>query len=694
MPEAPEKLDLRSLDLSEEKRQELLRLFPEIRTEGGKIDFDRLKLALGEAVDVGKERYGMHWPGKADCFKTIQAPSMGTLRPCPEESVNWDTTENLIIEGDNLEVLKLLQKSYLGRIKMIYIDPPYNTGNDFIYPDNYSESLQTYLEYTGQADAQGRKFGTNTDTDGRFHSKWMNMMYPRLYLARNLLKDDGLILISIDDSEIDNLRRLGAEVFGEENLVACLVWEKGRKNDAKFFSVGHEYLVVFARSINRLKELKTVWREEKPGAKEIWDEYLRLRALHGANDQKIEQDIQAWFQSLPKSHPSKKWARYRRIDSNGPWRDRDISWPGGDGPRYDVIHPKTKEPCKVPERGWGFASQEVMQRQIALGLVEFRADHTEPPFRKAHIRPVPDELDDEAIDDADGAEAGAEPESEELATQVRGSYFYKQSQVEVKYMRKLMGAKLFDNPKDHDEIARLIKYMLGQAQDQIIMDFFAGSGTTAEAVLQVNKELGSNHRFILAQLPEPCNPKEKAGKAALNAGLTTIAEITKERVRRVIQNLNADDEPREGEFVKAETVQQDRGFRVFKLGDSNFKPWDSEVPHESGALQQQLELYIDHIKEGRTDHDLLFEILIKRGFPLTTQVEALTLAGHEVFSVAGTMMLVCLQRDLSLELIRAMADLNPECVVCLDEGFAGNDQLKTNAVQAFKTKGVAKFLTV
>jgi len=221
-----EKLDLRSHDLAEERRQELLRLFPEIRTEGGKLDFERLKLALGEAVDVGKERYGMTWPGKADCFRAIQAPSLGTLRPAREESVNFDTTENLIIEGDNLEVLKLLQKSYLGKVKLIYIDPPYNTGKDFIYPDNYTESLQTYLEYTGQVDAEGRKFGTNTDTDGRFHSKWLNMMYPRLYLARNLLREDGVMFISIDDKELENLLRLYDELFGEENRIWCHLVEK------------------------------------------------------------------------------------------------------------------------------------------------------------------------------------------------------------------------------------------------------------------------------------------------------------------------------------------------------------------------------------------------------------------------------------------------------------------------------------
>ena len=224
----PEQLDLTSLDIAAERQAELLRLFPEVRTEGGKIDFDRLRLALGETVDVGKERYGMNWPGKADCFKAIQRPSLGTLLPVREESVNFDETENLIIEGDNLEVLKLLQKSYLGKVKMIYIDPPYNTGNDFIYPDNYSESLQTYLEYTGQVDSEGRKFSNNTETDGRFHSKWLNMMYPRLYMARNLLAEDGAIFISIDDHELNNLKKICDDVFGEQNYKGTVVRATGQ----------------------------------------------------------------------------------------------------------------------------------------------------------------------------------------------------------------------------------------------------------------------------------------------------------------------------------------------------------------------------------------------------------------------------------------------------------------------------------
>ena len=255
MTDQPEKLDLRSMDLTEEKKQELLHLFPEIRTEDGKIDFDRLKLVLGEIVDVGKERYGMNWPGKAEFFRAIQAPSIGTLLPCPEESVNFDTTENLIIEGDNLEVLKLLQKAYLNKVKMIYIDPPYNTGNDFIYPDTYTESLQTYLEYTGQADSEGHKFGTNSDTDGRFHSRWMNMMYPRLYLARNLLREDGVIFINIGEEELTNLIKIGDEIFGEENRLSIISRvAKTASNKGTFFAPSVDYILCYAKNRYELSQ--------------------------------------------------------------------------------------------------------------------------------------------------------------------------------------------------------------------------------------------------------------------------------------------------------------------------------------------------------------------------------------------------------------------------------------------------------
>jgi len=622
----PEKLDLRSLDLSEEKRQELLRLFPEIRTEGGKIDFDRLKLTLGETVDVGKERYGMHWPGKADCFKTIQAPSMGTLRPCPEESVNFDTTENLIIEGDNLEVLKLLQKSYLGRVKMIYIDPPYNTGNDFIYPDNYSESLQTYLEYTGQVDAQGRKFGTNTDTDGRFHSKWMNMMYPRLYLARNLLRNDGVIFISIDDNELSNLKALAHEVFGESNFIALFVWEKRTtRENRRVFSFNHEYVMCIARDKDSFEDVRNLL----PLTDEVRGRY---------------------------SNPDN--------DPRGPWQSVSLNAQAGHATKdqfYSLTTPGGRTIDPPSGRCWALTKPR-MDELIADNRVWFGEAGNNVPRRKSFISE---------------ATEGLTPHTLWTAEEVGTNDSAKKELIEL-----FSGTSVFETPKPTSLIRRMLEVSTGGSD--IIVDFFAGSGPVAQAVLELNSQDGGNRKFILIQLPELTDL----------ADYPTIADITKERVRLVVKKLNSEDSLQGGAIFPSEGPKQDRGFRVFKLTDSNFRPWDAEVPHESGALQQQLDLFIDHIKDGRSNQDLLFEILIKRGFSLTTEVETLTLAGQEVFGVAGTMMLVCLERELTLELVRAMADLNPECVVFLDEGFAGNDQLKTNAVQIFKTKGVTKFLTV
>lgn len=623
MTDSPEKLDLKSLDLSEEKRQELLRLLPEIRTEGGKIDFDRLKLVLGETVDVGKERYGMHWPGKADCFKTIQAPSMGTLRPCPEESVAFDTTENLIIEGDNLEVLKLLQKSYLGRVKTIYIDPPYNTGNDFIYPDNYSESLQTYLEFTGQVDAQGRKFGTNTDSDGRFHSKWMNMMYPRLYLARNLLREDGVVFISIDDNEVDNLRKLCNEVFGEANFVASCIWQKrySRENRGAIGDA-HEYLLAYAANHDAFEQCRNL---------------------------------------IPMTEDQERVYKNPNNDPNGRWRAVPMTAQGfRPNQMYEVVTPTGQSHPPPEGRCWSMVEPEYLKLR-ANGRIYFGKDGTSQPGVIRYLSEV----------------EGLVPWTWWPSNEVG------HTDEARKEIREILGSQtVFETPKPTRLIQRVLE--IASDSDGLILDFFAGSGTTAQAVMELNKKDGGNRKFILVQLPEPTQRTD----------FPSIAEITKERVRRVIQRLNVEDGAAENGLFEQENSNAARGFRVFKLSDSNFKPWDAEVPHESGALAQQLDLYIDHIKEGRSNQDLLFEILLKRGFPLTTPVEVLKLAGHEVYGVAGGMMLVCLQRDLSLELIRAMADLTPECVVCLDEGFAGNDQLKTNAVQLFKTKGVAKFLTV
>lgn len=329
---------------------------------------------------------------------------------------------HVFIEGENLEVLKLLYKSYFGRVKLIYIDPPYNTGNDFIYHDDFSDPLAAYLRQTGQMTEDGDMTTSAPEKAGRFHSNWLSMMYPRLSMARQMLKEEGVILISINDAEVANLRQLCDDVFGPENFIAQMVWEKGRKNDAKLLSVGHEYILVYARSLAALKEAKTVWREEKPGVREIWDEYLRLRGKHGDDDKTIEAHLQLWYAALPKGHPSKKWSRYKRVDKYGPWRDVTISWPGGGGPTYDVFHDVTGEPCVVSEGGWRFSDQETMKNKIKISVVEFRADHTEPPFRKSHLRPPPElfatENDDENVFEQDDVD-----EENELATMVRGTYF-------------------------------------------------------------------------------------------------------------------------------------------------------------------------------------------------------------------------------------------------------------------------------
>ncbi|WP_205617154.1 site-specific DNA-methyltransferase [Pelomicrobium methylotrophicum] len=629
MPE-PEKLDLRSHDIAADKRAELLRLFPEIRTEGGKLDFEKLRLALGEAVDMGRERFGLTWPGKAECFKAIQTPSLGTLRPAPEESVNFDTTENLIIEGDNLEVLKLLQKSYLGKVKMIYIDPPYNTGNDFIYPDDYSESLRTYLEYTGQVDAEGKRFSTNTDTDGRFHSKWLNMMYPRLYLARNLLREDGVIFVSIDDTELANLMLIMNDIFGEENQLAIIAWEKRftRSNNAKLFAKVKDSIVAYRKSeaVQKLREARTEKSDE--------------------------------IYSNPDNDP------------RGPWTSVSFVNPATKEERpnlvYEITNPFTGKRVIHPTNAWKQEKEKAEQYARENRFYWGKNGTYEYPRLKKFLYEVQD---------------GVVPVDlwahEATGTTDEGS----------KTLDDILGKDIFDNPKPTRLIHRMLGIVTkGGTEPEIILDFFAGSGTTAHAVLELNKQDGGNRKFILVQLPEPVDPESPAGKA----GFKTIADICKERVRRVIQKLNDEDAGK----LDLEGQKQDRGFRVFKLAESNFKVWDATAPKDAESLAQQLELHVDHIREGRSEQDILFEILLKSGFALTTPVETRALAGKRVYRIADGAMLICLERALTLEAIRAMAAEKPARVVCLDAGFAGNDQLKANAVQTFKTAGVASFKTV
>lgn len=652
-----------SANIKAEQVDRLRALFPEVVTEG-KIDFSALRAALGDVVDDRPERYSFTWSGKRDAIRLLQTPSNATVIPAANESDNFESTQNLFIEGDNLEVLKLLYKSYFECVKLIYIDPPYNTGNDFVYPDNYEDPLEYYLQLTGQRDSSGNLTTSNPETSGRKHSSWLSMMHPRLFLARQLLRDDGVIFVSIDDHEAYNLRMLMNEIFGEENFIAQLVWEKGRKNDAKLFSVGHEYMIVYARSLAKLRELKTVWREPKPGAQEIWDQYLLLRKKHSDDDKAIAEALQEWYRTLPAKHPSRKLSRYRHIDKYGPWRDRDISWPGGDGPRYDVIHPRTKKPCEVPEAGWRFSTPEAMQQQIKLGLVEFREDHTKPPFRKAHLRPIPEELDEDEDAILEGDEG--EEEEAEVGMQVMGSYIYKQSQTAVKYLRKLLGAKVFNNPKDHEVLARIINYCTSPNEGDIILDFFAGAATTAEAVLRLNHEQrDSNRRFVMVQLQEPTPLKSAARKA----GYENITDIGKKRIRRVIAEIQ---EARASKLdLDNREVPEDLGFRVFRLAQSNIKTWPGYEGKDPNGYLEQMEFFLDSLKEGWTSEGVIWEVAIREGYGLNACIEPVPSATDNIIMRVtdpdkGQSFLICLDDTINSNTLKQLALTANDLFICRD----------------------------
>lgn len=631
------KQELTSMDIKQAQLQKLKELFPEVFTEGLKVDWDKLRLTLGsDTVDTGKERYGMNWPGKADCFKTIQQPSIATLVPAREESIDFDTTQNLFIEGDNLEVLKLLQKSYLGKIKMIYIDPPYNTGNEFIYPDNYSETLDTYLEYTGQIDGEGRKFATNTETDGRFHSKWMNMMYPRLFLAKNLLKEDGVIFISIDDHEVHNLRTLCNEIFGEENFVANIVWQKkyGPANDAKYFSNTHEHILIFAKSIEKYK----------PNLFERSEDQLKA------------------FQNPDN-------------DYRGVWRASDLSArTASTSTYYPIVSPSGKEFFPPASRSW-IINKLKFEELLKDNRIWFGIDGEGRPMQKKFLTEIKE---------------GITPQTWWDRT------FAGDNKIARYEMKDIFPENVFDTPKPIVLIKRILQ--LSTSKSDVIVDFFAGSATTAHAVMALNKEDSGKRKFICVQIPEPTDEKSEAYKA----GYKTIAEISKERIRRSAAKIKkeiAEKTNKEAGTIfgaSKENEDIDLGFKVYKLAQSNFKVWDATLEKEPEAIQQKLFEHINHISPAAQQEAILYELLLKSGFELTTPIETVSLAGKTVFSIADGQLLICLEKELTHDCIKAMAEKQPSRVICLDEAFTGAnaDALKTNAVQIMKSKGVINFRTV
>jgi adenine-specific DNA-methyltransferase len=651
MEQLKKESDGSSLNIVESNIEQLKALFPEIVSEG-KIDFEKLREALGDAVETQEERYNFSWNGKALAKRIAQTQSTGTLRPCKAESKHWDSTQNLFIEGDNLEVLKLLQKSYHKQVKMIYIDPPYNTGNEFIYPDNFQDNLDTYLQYTHQKDDEGRKFGTNPDTSGRYHTNWLNMMYPRLKLAKNLLRDDGVIFISIDDNEQSNLKKLCDEIFGEENFVSQIIWQRSKKGDAKLIAKVHEYILCYSKSKTTTIDAG-LWRRKKEGAAEVLAQYAEFKSQFLGDHDKIRAAMQEWFRGLSEKDPRKAHKHYNWSDDRGLYFADNFAGPD-DGranrPRHDILHPITGMTCKKPSTGWRW---DEAKTKWALEQnpprIHFGLDETTIPNRKSYL--------------------------EEISVEPYPSVFYRDGRSATLEVESYVGNGVFPFPKNTDVISELIE--LATNPGDLIIDFFAGSGSAGQAVIALNATNGVPRKFILVQLPEPCDIKSEAYKA----GYKTIADIGKERIRRAGEKiLNA---------TKDGIENLDIGFKVFKLDSSNIKPWDADFDN----LEDTLLNIVDNIKEDRSEEDVLTEILLKYGLDLTVPIEERQVSGKTVYVIGFGALVVCLADAITLEVVEGIghlkAELAPEVmrVVFKDSGFK-DDVVKTNAIQILKQYGI------
>jgi len=657
--------ETKSPDLVAENIERLKALFPELVTEGpdgAAVNVDVLKQLVGDkTVTDADEKYGLNWFGKRRARQLALTPSTGTLRPCPEESVDWDTTQNLMIEGDNLEVLKLLQKSYAGKVKLIYIDPPYNTGKDFVYPDDYKDNIRNYLELTGQVEGD-RRISSNTEASGRFHTNWLNMMYPRLKLACSLLTMDGAIFVSCDETEQARLRLAMDDIFGGENFIADMIWAAGRKNDSRLISVSHEYIVCYARNAGFLTEQKIEWRQRKKGLNDIYAQYERLRREHGTNYAAMTTALKNWYKELPESHPAKAHKHYNHVDARGVFFPADISWPGGGGPKYEVLHPKTNKPVKVPARGWITPDPAKMRTWIEEDRVHFGEDESNVPCLKAYLK--------------------------DQEYQAPYSVFYQDGRAATKRLRDLMQEACFDFPKDETILQEIVE-MLTTTGDTVL-DFFAGSGTTAHAVMAQNAADGGKRRFILVQLPEPLDPENKDQKVAAEfcdklGKPRNIAELTKERLRRAAKKIK-DENP---------LFSGDLGFRVFKLDSSNIRAWEPDRDNLDKTLLDSVE----HLKEGRTEADVLYELLLKLGLDLCVPIETRTIAGKEVHAVGGGVLMACLAETITRDDVEALAqgivewhkELAPAgdtTCVFRDSAFA-DDVAKTNMAAILEQHGIA-----
>ncbi|MDD2948584.1 MAG: site-specific DNA-methyltransferase [Rugosibacter sp.] len=641
-----------SADIAADNIEQLKALFPELITEsanGVAINVDVLKALVGDAsVTDAEEKYGLNWHGKRRARQLALTPSTGTLRPCPDESVDWESTQNLMIEGDNLEVLKLLQKSYAGRVKLIYIDPPYNTGKDFVYPDNFQDNIKNYLELTGQVEG-GQKISSNTEASGRFHTDWLNMMYPRLKLARNLLRDDGTIFISIDDGELSRLRIAADDIFGEENFLANFVWKSRQNKDNRTVtgaSVDHEYIVCYGNSVR--------------GAARDRSQY-----------------------SNPDSDPRGDWTSANMVGIATADRRPNL--------HYDLIDPETGINYGCPEMGWRY-EPKTMERLISEGRILWPAITDGRPRRKAFLS----ELDSDFTG---------------YSTIIGEGIFTRDGTADID---ALFDTRIFNFPKPVKLVADLIEQ--GSEGEDIVLDFFAGSGTTAHAAISQNAADGGNRRYITVQLPEPLDPANREQKTAADfcdklGKPRTIAELTKERLRRAAakikgklttEHTEGTEKTRSLDFDSVESVSSvvrnlDTGFRVFKLDHSNIRAWNPNP----ADLEADLLAHQDHLVDGRTESDILFELLLKLGLDLCVPIAQKVGAGdtaHTVYSVGGGVLMACLSTSISRDDVEALAqgiiawrkELSPAgdtTCVFRDSAFA-DDVAKTNLAAILEQHGI------
>lgn len=613
----PEMMDGMSMNLEQANMDKLRAVFPECFAEG-KLDIDKLLALCGEYIGNDFEKYKFEWKGKAECLKLAQKRSTGTLRPCPEESVDWDTTQNLYIEGDNLEVLKLLQTAYYRKVKMIYIDPPYNTGNDFVYADDFADPMARYKEVTQQTTK------SNPETMGRFHTNWLNMMYPRLRLAANLLRDDGVIFISIDDNEVTNLRKICDEVFGEENFVAQMIWQKRTSPDArKKLSNGHEYILMYCKTIDMLNEAISL---------------------------------------LPLSEKDQENYKNPDNDPRGPWVSSDFTAQGyRPNQMYKITTPSGAEYYPPSGTCWKNV-EEVYLQQAAEGRFWYGSDGLGMPRRKTYLN------------EKDGRNMWTWWPNSEVG----------HTQEATKELKALFpeNASVFDYSKP----TRLIKRMLSISakDDDIILDFFSGSATTAHSVMQLNAEDGGNRKYILVQLPEVCDEKSEAAKA----GFVNICEIGKERIRRAGKKLTESNG--QMQIGDNEKSPLDVGFRVFKLDSSNLQTWDATPVDELRMedLLNRMNTMINRVKADRSDLDMVCEVMLKLGVPLTYSVNKVAVNAKTAYTVGDDcLLLVCLAADITPEDVEAMAEYVPAKVIISRDSFA-NDTAMANAYYILRDRGV------